>query len=392
VRLGAQGPELYFTLDEPASLQLNQTTVISEDLISPALPPPESGTYETMLTEGVERARQARTGGVHGQTMTIMREALHRALRHSGRRFRRALAILAAALLLLSGYAAWQAVELNRQRIAINRRIGELEAQLQRSAGAEEADRLATQLESYEVAGSRLQRNVLYRIVQPHQDFVMDGIRGILAEFGSEVYSVPPEFSERVEYYIRQYQGTDRPNMTRALGSAAGQISVIRGIMEEEHLPGDLAYLTVVESALGTGESAAGAVGLWQFTAATARAYGLHVADGVDERTNVSKATYAACRLLRQLILEFGSGTSTMLAIAAYNSGPAKVRQAVQKTVQDPIKQRNFWYLYHVNALPQETREYVPKVIAAVIIGRNPGLFGFNSAQDVNDNRKGFAE
>lgn len=379
VRLGSQGPELFFTLDEPARLQLDQTTVIAENPDAP-LALPESGVYENLLTEGVERARQARADGLTGQTMTIMREALHRALRHSGRRFRLVLGILAAALLSVSGYAAWQTVQLNRERLAIDRRIGEIEADLQRATSAAETDRLATQLESYEVAGSRLQRNILYRIVQPHQDFVMDGIRGILAEFGSEVYSVPPEFSERVDHYIRQYQGPDRPLMARALGSAAGRISAIRGIMEEEHLPGDLAYLTVVESALGTGESAMGALGLWQFTPSTARAYGLRVGDGVDERTNVTKATHAASRLLRQLILEFGSGSSTMLAIAAYNSGQARVRQAVQKAVQDPIKQRNFWYLYHIHALPSETREYVPKVVAAIIIGRNPGLFGFSAA------------
>jgi membrane-bound lytic murein transglycosylase D len=209
---------------------------------------------------------------------------------------------------------------------------------------------------------------------------VTEGIRGILTEFGSEVYSVPPEFSERVDHYIQQYQGPDRPLIARSLSSAAGRISRMRQIMDEEHLPGDLAYLTVVESALGDGESAMGAAGPWQFTPATARAYGLRVAEGVDERTDVTKATHAACHLLRQLILEFGSGSSTMLALAAYNSGTAKVKQAVQKAVQDPIKQRNFWYLYHVHALPPETREYVPKVIAAVIIGRNPGLFGFNSA------------
>jgi hypothetical protein len=316
--------------------------------------------------------------------MTIMREALHRALRHSGRRFQIVLAILAAALLSVSGYAAWQTGRLNRERVAINRRIGELEAALEGATNSAEADRLATQLDSYQAAGSQLERHPLYRIVQPRENFVAEGIRGILTEFGSEVYSVPPEFSERVDHYIQQYQGEDRRLITRALGGATGAIPVMRGILEEEHLPGDLAYLTVVESALGTGESPMGALGLWQFTPATARAYGLHVDDGVDERTNVAKATHAACRLLRQLILEFGSGSSTMLAIAAYNSGPAKVRQAVQKAVQDPIKQRNFWYLYHVHALPTETREYVPKVIAVVIIGRNPGVFGFNPARSAD--------
>ena len=66
-----------------------------------------------------------------------------------------------------------------------------------------------------------------------------------------------------------------------------------------------------------------------------------------------------------------------MLALAAYNSGAGKVKQAVTSTVRDPIKQRNFWYLYRAGALPRETREYVPKVFAAILIGRNPRHFGF---------------
>jgi membrane-bound lytic murein transglycosylase D len=85
----------------------------------------------------------------------------------------------------------------------------------------------------------------------------------------------------------------------------------------------------------------------------------------VDERTNLEKSTRASCRFLRELILDFGAGSSVMLALAAYNLGPSKVKQAVMNTVRDPIKQRDFWYLYRVNALPRETREYVPKVVAA---------------------------
>jgi membrane-bound lytic murein transglycosylase D len=66
-----------------------------------------------------------------------------------------------------------------------------------------------------------------------------------------------------------------------------------------------------------------------------------------------------------------------MLALAAYDLGPGKVKQAILKNVRDPIKQRNFWYLYRTRSLPPETREYVPKVMAAIIIGRNPQHFGF---------------
>jgi membrane-bound lytic murein transglycosylase D len=95
----------------------------------------------------------------------------------------------------------------------------------------------------------------------------------------------------------------------------------------------------------------------------------------VDERLDAIRSTGAAGRYIRELILDFGSGSSVMLALAAYNLGPGKVKRAV-RTVKDPIKQRNFWYLYRVRALPAETREYVPKIIAAIIIGRNPDRFG----------------
>jgi len=75
-----------------------------------------------------------------------------------------------------------------------------------------------------------------------------------------------------------------------------------------------------------------------------------------------------------------GAGSSVMLALAAYNLGPSRVKTAVRK-VQDPIKQRSFWYLYRLRAVPPETREYVPKVIAAMIIGRHPEQYGFQRGE-----------
>jgi len=142
-------------------------------------------------------------------------------------------------------------------------------------------------------------------------------------------------------------------------------------------MPPDLAYIPIVESAsTGGAESPAGAAGPWQLTPATARAYGLRVDAELDERQDLVKSTRASCQYLKELILDFGAGSSVMLALAAYNSGAGKVKAAVTRTVQDPIQQRNFWYLYRTKALPLETREYVPKVIAAILIGRNPKHFG----------------
>jgi membrane-bound lytic murein transglycosylase D len=160
------------------------------------------------------------------------------------------------------------------------------------------------------------------------------------------------------------------------LGRTA-EVELMRGILADQKLPADLVYIVLVESAFRAGStSAAGAVGPWQFTAPTARAYGLRVDETADERNDLRKSTTAAAKYIRDLILEFGAGSNVMLALAAYNVGPSRVKRAVQR-VDDPIKQRNFWYLYRVRALPAETREYVPKIVAGIIIGRHRERFGF---------------
>ena len=308
-----------------------------------------------------------------------MRDTLKQALKRSRKRSRRVIVVLAVSLLALGGFTGWKIWDFHRQRTAIDARIRTIEADLEKANGENaEIDNLVTQLDNYEGEAEQLQRNPLYRLLGRKEDFVTREIRDLLAEFGAEVYSVPPQFSERVNFYLNQYQGADRPLIEKALAQGERDLPAMRAILKDEQLPPDLAFIPVVESALEPKQSsAAGASGLWQFTPATARAYGLRVDSRVDERYNLQKATRAGCRYLRELILDFGTGSSVMLALAAYNSGPSKVKQAVMRTVRDPIKQRNFWYLYRVRALPAETREYVPKVIAVMIIGRNPHRFGF---------------
>jgi hypothetical protein len=382
IRLGSQGPELSFIIGEPPAAELNQTQVITESASAEAVAPPPANTIDHLLAEGVEQARQARGVGISGQTMTIMREALDRALHHSSRRFRVIVCVLAAGLIGVSGFTVWKISESNREKSGIDAHIQQLEAQLQKTSNTEQADRLIDQLDSFEGEGQQLQNELFYRIGgNRERDFVTGEIRRLLAEFGAEVYSVPPEFTDRVKHYIEQYEGPDRPLMAKALGSAANQVGAMRRVLEREQLPSDLIYLPLVESALGPGESTVGAAGPWQLTPGTARSLGLKVGDGIDQRLNTIQATEAACKYLRQLILDFGAGSSVMLALAAYNGGPTKVKQAIEKTVRDPIKQRSFWYLYRTRALPDETRQYVPKVIAAMIVGRDPPHFGFDSEQ-----------
>ena len=379
LQLGSPGPEFALVIED-APAELDRTIEIPYSAAGPPSPPAASpvAPHEELLSSAVTRARRMRAHGVGGHTMDIMRDVVEQALRQSRRRLRAVGYSLLAVLAVVSSLAAWKITSLQRQKRAIDAHIHVLETQLQKPAGAD-TDRLLSELGDYQNEAEALQHSLLYRL-GPHEDgdFVTRELRALMAEFGAEVYSLPPDFVARVNYYIRQDQGSDRPIVVRALSRSSGEIRTMRQILSEEQLPPDLAYIPLVESALkGHSESAAGAAGPWQFTAATARAYGLHVDAEVDERKDLVKSTHAICKYLRDLILDFGAGSSVMLALAAYDSGQAKVKQAVAKTVRDPIKQRNFWYLYRTRALPLETREYVPKVLAVMLIGRNPHRFGF---------------
>jgi hypothetical protein len=385
IRLGgADGLELGFVLEGTPAADLTRTIV--------ALPGEEVRTGEAekaaagiskederLLSEAVARARIARRAGAANQTMLIMRDVLQGAVRRTGKRFKGVIAALVVALMTVSAYGSWKIVTLKREKQTIDGQIRQLENALESGGqSSDDQERLIDRLNAYEGQAAALEHDVFYRVgVREHAGFLEREIRALMQEFGAETYSIPPEFVEQVKKYIGRYQGPDRPHIERVLGPSRRQLDIMRGVFEQEHLPPDLAFMVLVESAfLSEQSSRAGAVGLWQFTPATARAYGLSVAKGADERLDIRKATRAGSKYIRDLILDFGAGSSVMLALAAYNSGPGRVRHAVRK-VPDPIKQRNFWYLYRTHALPEETREYVPKVIAAMIIGRHPERFGF---------------
>jgi hypothetical protein len=399
IRLGPQGPMLEFYVETLPAAGMNRTILMPpkvERRRTLRLPPlatladlqnaaeaPISKHDEDLLNDAVARARAVRRSGAANQTMTLMRDALQSALERSGRRFKKVIAGLVVLLVAVSLHGAWRINGLKREKGDIDRQIGELETALEKGGRDDaETQHLIDRLNQYQDRARAVQQDVFYRLgtrgQQPQEDFVRRGIRQLMVEFGAEVYSVPPEFVGNVNRYIREYQGPNRPNMERALGDARKDLEIMRAVFREEQLPPDLVFIVLVESAfLSESRSRAGAVGLWQFTPRTAREYGLKVSKYVDERRNIRKATRAGSKYIRELILEFGAGSSVMLALAAYNLGPGKVKAAVRRAVTNPIKQRDFWYLYRARALPAETREYVPKVIAAMIIGRNPEKFGF---------------
>ncbi|MGD0906183.1 MAG: LysM peptidoglycan-binding domain-containing protein [Candidatus Acidiferrales bacterium] len=145
--------------------------------------------------------------------------------------------------------------------------------------------------------------------------------------------------------------------------------AMVQRVLQEEGMPQDLIYLAQAESAfLPQAVSKAGARGMWQFMSFAGRKYGLQKSWWVDERQDPEKATHAAARDLRDLYDQFGDW---YLAMAAYNSGAGTVQHAVERTGY-----ADFWELYRRNALPKETQNYVPIILALTLISKDPARYG----------------
>lgn len=179
-------------------------------------------------------------------------------------------------------------------------------------------------------------------------------------ELESRILSVTnllePKFTSEVKSYLRVYL-TSRPEWTEVLlGRTAIYFPIFERKIEEKGLPNDLKFVSIIESALRTGaRSRVGAQGLWQFMPGTAKMNQLVIDKNVDEREDPYRATDAALEYLTELYDRYKDWA---LAIAAYNSGPGRVNQAIAISGT-----RNFWKLR--NYLPKETRNYVPAFLAA---------------------------
>lgn len=384
IQLGKSGPVFTFLLDDAAP-DPNQTVVALSASIADqpvVLEASISSEHEALVSNAVARARRARRHGAFDQTAMIMRAMLGEALERSTRKFKFTIAGLAIALAAVSAYGYWQIGNLKREKSSLDAQMKKTELLLENAAqNPDETEKLVDQLDQFQGQAKAIEGTVLYRVLahEPEDPLTRD-IRSLMTEFGAETYSIPPEFLEEVKRFIERYQGPDRAFTERALGEERAEMQIMRGIFQHDNLPPDLACMALAESGLHPdNNSSAGAVGWWQFTPATAKHYGLRVDEKIDERKDPRRSTEAASKYIRDLILDFGAGSSVMLALAAYDLGPAKVKSAIRR-VSDPIRQRNFWYLYRTRALPLETREYVPKVIAAMIIARHPQQYGFEPA------------
>ncbi|NLD94309.1 MAG: transglycosylase SLT domain-containing protein [Fibrobacter sp.] len=201
----------------------------------------------------------------------------------------------------------------------------------------------------------------------------------IMAELNEKNYSIPQHMLERVKYYITLFTTDKRRSTEVLLKRRKVFFPEIETIFKQKSVPVILGYVAMQESLLDTNaKSSAGAVGMWQFIESTGIRFDLVINDTVDERLDWRKSTVAAADYFRSLLLRFGDGRGALLAMAAYNAGEEKISKALTTAVEDPIRDRDFWYLYRTSSiLATETREYVPQVLARMIIDRNPQLYGF---------------
>jgi membrane-bound lytic murein transglycosylase D len=194
-----------------------------------------------------------------------------------------------------------------------------------------------------------------------------------LVDFSS--FTMPVQVNEHVLSYIDMFTGRARGRFEQWLQRQGQYEPMIQQQLAARDIPPELIYLALIESGfVPTAVSSASAVGIWQFMAPTGRMEGLRIDEFVDERRDPIRATEAAARHLRRLHDRYGSW---YLAAAAYNAGSGRIDRALAAGVDGRRGDDElFWEIRHL--LPTETRNYVPQLIAASIVGTHRHLFGFD--------------
>ena len=185
---------------------------------------------------------------------------------------------------------------------------------------------------------------------------------------------LPLHVNARVERWMVRFQTTRKAAFEKMLKRRSMYDELVRGKLRARGMPEELLYLAMMESGLEPGAvSRVSAVGLWQFMSPTALQYGLRVDEWVDERRDPVRATDAALDYLQWLHGRFGSW---YLAAAAYNAGPGRVERVVRRHAEGRTGDENvYWEV--LEHLPRETREYVPRLVAATILAESADAYGF---------------
>ena len=185
------------------------------------------------------------------------------------------------------------------------------------------------------------------------------------------------ETQDRVAHYVNVFSGRAKEYIASRLDRGTRYEPMIRAKMRAGGLPEDVYYLALVESGFDPhAYSRAAAVGMWQFMSSTGRGMGMRIDWWVDERRDPVRSTTAAVQFIRGLRDQFGS---LYLAAAAYNGGPGRVARGLARYADDLENVHGddaFFVLAEKDFLRNETREYVPQLIAAALIAKDPSRYG----------------
>jgi membrane-bound lytic murein transglycosylase D len=198
------------------------------------------------------------------------------------------------------------------------------------------------------------------------------------ATAGRAEWDIPNLDHQRVDYWVKRFQTDRRTDIVTYLERMGRYQPLISEALAEREMPQDLVYLAMIESGFDPkAYSHARASGIWQFISETGKRYGLDINRAVDERNDPVKATDAALRYLGDLHARFGSW---YLAAAAYNSGENRVARILREvTGRKKGTDEDYYRIW--NRLPRETRDYVPLMVAAARIGKDPVAYGFDELE-----------
>lgn len=184
------------------------------------------------------------------------------------------------------------------------------------------------------------------------------------------IFDLPVTYNYRVKKWIKYFQTSGKKWFTKWLERSSRHIPPLQEILIKENLPNDLVYVAMIESGFSSqAVSSASAVGPWQFIRSTGEQYGLQVNWWIDERRDFTKSTHAAAKYLQYLHRMFNSW---YLAAAAYNMGENRLKRLIKR-----YGTKDYWKLSMKRGFAKETKDYVPKLMAAILISKAPGLYGF---------------
>jgi membrane-bound lytic murein transglycosylase D len=207
----------------------------------------------------------------------------------------------------------------------------------------------------------------------PKPDADAQTTEAVKQDLASTEHDIPIPQNSKVLSYVELFQGRLRDFIQDGISRGTKYLPMIQNVFRAEGLPLDLAYIPIIESGFKPNAvSKANAKGPWQFMKATALENGLHHDWYIDERSDPEKATLAAAKYLKTLNSMFDGDWN--LVLAAYNGGPGRVQRAIKRSGK-----QDFWDLAEsARYLPKETREYVPLILAAIIVAKNPAQYGFD--------------